>query len=210
MKQLERARFAFMKAQSLPGGDQSAAVFTNLGLVKMKMGKEFEAREHFEEALRVDSGAPSAKVNLGHLMLQNLDYEGARSLLEEATRALPGNIPVKLNLAVALRGTGEVDRAQTLYEEIAADPDSEYRADAILNLAILQGDVLRDYDSAIKSYEEYIAARASVGDEVAEDDVVYKYVKEMRKLKRRQDKKREREARKAAEKAAETGQGEAP
>jgi tetratricopeptide (TPR) repeat protein len=115
-----------------------------------------------------------------------------------------------LNLAVALRGTGEVDRAQTLYEEIAADPDSEYRADAILNLAILQGDVLRDYDSAIKSYEEYIAARASVGDEVAEDDVVYKYVKEMRKLKRRQDKKREREARKAAEKAAETGQGEAP
>jgi tetratricopeptide (TPR) repeat protein len=143
-------------------------------------------------------------------MLQNLDYEGARSLLEEATRALPGNIPVKLNLAVALRGTGEVDRAQTLYEEIAADPDSEYRADAILNLAILQGDVLRDYDSAIKSYEEYIAARASVGDEVAEDDVVYKYVKEMRKLKRRQDKKREREARKAAEKAAETGQGEAP
>ena len=40
-----------MKAQSLPGGDESAAVVTNLGLVKMRMGKEFEASEHFQEAL---------------------------------------------------------------------------------------------------------------------------------------------------------------
>jgi len=213
MNQLERARFAFMKAQSLPDGDASAAVVTNLGLVKLRMGKEFEAREHFEEALRLDSTAPSAKVNLGHLMLKNLDYEGARTLLEEATRALPGNIPVKLNLAVALRGTGEVDRAQMLYEEIAADPDTEYRADAVLNLAILQGDVLRDYSSAIQSYEEYIALRESKGDSVGEEDVVHKYLKEMRKLKKRQDRKRDREARKAreaAESPAETGQGEAP
>jgi len=201
MKQLERARFAFMKAQSLPGGDASASVVTNLGLVKMRMGKEFEAREHFEEALRLDSFAPSAKVNLGHLMLKNLDYEGARTLLEEATRALPGNIPVKLNLAVALRGTGEVDRAQTLYEEIAADPDTEYQADAILNLGILQGDFLRDYGSAIKSYEEYIALRESGGEGVAEDDAVHAYLKEMRKLKKRQDRKREKAARKAREAA---------
>jgi len=213
MEQLERARFAFMKAKSLPDGDSSAAVVTNLGLVKMEMGKEFEAREHFEEALRLEPEAPSAKVNLGHLMLKNLDYEGARTLLEEAARALPGNIPVKLNLAVALRGTGDVDRAQTLYEEIAADPDTEYRADAILNLAILQGDVLRDYAASISSYEEYIAVRESAGDSVSEDDVVHKYLKEMRKLKKRQDRKREREARKAreaAESAAEGEEGEAP
>jgi len=213
MKQLDRARFAFMKAQSLPGGDTSASVVTNLGLVKMRMGKEFEAREHFEEALRHDPSAPSAKVNLAHLMLQNLDYEGARTLLEEAARALPGNIPVKLNLAVALRGTGETDRAQLLYEEIAADPDTEYRADAVLNLAILQGDVLRDYGSAIESYEEYIALRQGSGQEVGEDDVVHAYLKEMRKLKKRQDRKRDREARKArdaVEKASETAPGEAP
>lgn len=217
LEQFERARFAFMKAQSLPDGDASGAVLTNLGLVKLKMGRDFEAREHFEDALRVDPSASSAKVNLAHLMLENLDYEGARRLLEDAMRALPGNIPVKLNLAVALRGTGELERAQTLYEEVAADPSSPYRADAILNLAILQGDALRDYAKAIEHYEEYIALREANGDPVGEDDLVRSYLEEMSKLKKRQDRRREREARKArqaaeeaAEQAGETGQGDAP
>ncbi|MEE2829549.1 MAG: tetratricopeptide repeat protein [Myxococcota bacterium] len=194
MGELERARFAFMKAGTLPGGDKSAAVTSNLGLVEFRMGKEFEARLAFEQARKLDPGEPGAMVNLAHLMLVNLDFEGARSLLSEAARMMPGNIPVKLNLAVALRGTGDTERAQQLYQEIVDDPDTEYRDEALLNLGILQGDFLKDFDSAIQSYEEYIALRESAGEPVEEGAPVFKYLKEVRKKKRRRDRKRQRES----------------
>jgi len=201
MGELDLARFVFMKAEaSVPGGDSSSAIQCNLGLVHYRMGNEFEAEVRFQNALGFNDSDIGAMVNLAHLKLVNFDFEGARELLETAHRKLPANVPIQLNLAVARRGTDDLDGAEALYDQIASAP-GEYRDDAILNLAILQGDFRKDYESAIETYNEYLALMDTLGDPEAEDGPVRGYLKSVEKLKARADKRRQRDIEKAARKA---------
>jgi len=200
MGELELARFVFLKAEkSVPGADQNSAIQANLGLVNYRFEgwskdkREFEATDRFEKALALNPSDLGAMVNLAHLKLINFDFEGARELLERAHRKMPANVPIQLNLAVARRGTGEYDGAEQLYNAIAAAP-GEYRADALVNLAILQGDFRKDYPTAIETYNEYISVMEESGSPVAEDDPVRGYIKSIEKILERAEKKRQRAA----------------
>jgi Flp pilus assembly protein TadD len=202
LEEFELARFVFMKAQaSVPGGDTSASVAANLGLVFFREGEEFQAEAKFQTARDLDPKHPGAMVNLAHVKLKNLDYPGALELLEQAHRVLPASLPIQLNLAVARRGTGDVPGAQKLLEDIAAS-ETEYVDEALLNLGILQGDFLKDYAAAIDTYNEYIAVRERNADPVGDDDAIHDYIKEVTKLKRKEDKRQQKAAKKAAEAAA--------
>ena len=187
MGRFETARFVFQTAGGLTGGDTNATLRANLGLVWWKLGKEFRAEAAFTEALELDPNHAGARVNLAHIRLTNLDYAGALELLEPVSKQLTGNAVVQMSYAVALRGSGRLEEAQAIYEELAADPDSPMRDDALLNLGILQGDFLKDPDSAIDSYNEYIAVRETQGEPVGEDDPVRKYLKEVERAKARRD-----------------------
>ena len=203
LEEFELARFVFMKAQaSVPGGDTSASVAANLGLVFFREGEEFQAEARFQAAWEIDGRHPGAMVNLAHMKLKNLDYPGALELLEQAHRVLPASLPIQLNLAVARRGTGDVDGAEKLLEDIAAS-DTEYVDEALLNLGILKGDFRKDFAAAIDTYNEYIAVRERDGAPVADDDPVHDYIEEVSKLKKKEDKRKQKEAKKAAKAAAE-------
>ena len=218
MGRYETARFVFQKAMALPDAEDKAVLAslrTNLGLVFWRQGKEFLAESEFNAVVvgqvdmagvvlapPLDPNNAAARVNLAHIRLVNLDYQGARELLEPAYQQLQGNEIVQLSFGVALRGTGDYERAQQIYETLAASVDSDLRDDALLNLGILQGDFLKDFDAAIETYNEYIGVRDTMGLPVGEDEPVFEYLKEMEKLKRKLDRKREKDARKAAEAAA--------
>lgn len=207
--QFELADFVLMKAEaSVPGGDKSASIAANRGLVFFRQGQEFEAEEQFRKAQELDPKHPGASVNLAHLKLKNLDFAGALELLEVAHRVLPASIPVQLNLSVARRGTGDLQGAKTLLEGIIAS-DSEYADEAMLNLGILYGDFLKNHDAAIDTYKDYIATREATGLVVPEDDPVREYLKEAEKTKRREDKRKQKEAKKAAKAAAEAAEAAA-
>ena len=199
LERFETARFVFQKAKSLPGADDNASLEANLGLVFFRMGREFQAEASFAAALELDPNHAGARVNLAHLRLVNLDYEGALELLEDVQRQLKGNQTVQLSYAVALRGVGRLEEAETIYELIASDPTSDLRTQALLNLAILQGDFLKDYAAAVDTYNEYVSTRQSLGDPVSEDDPVHEYLKDVEKLLRKQERRRQREAEAAAE-----------
>jgi Flp pilus assembly protein TadD len=194
----ETARFVFQKAKSLPGGDEAAMLETNLGLVYWRMGREFQATASFQAALELDSTEIGARVNLAHLRLRNLDYQGAYDLLRPAADANEGNQIIQLSYAVSLRGIGRLEEAEQIYEDIAGDIGSDLRDEALLNLGILQGDFLKDYASSIDTYNEYIAVRESRGFVVAEDHRVRDYIAQMEKLKRKEDRRKQREARESA------------
>lgn len=203
MGELELARFVFLKAEkSVPGADENSAIQANLGLVNYRFAgwskdkREFEATDRFEKALALNADDLGAMVNLAHLKLINFDFEGARELLERAHRKMPANVPIQLNLAVARRGTGEYDGAEKLYNQIASVP-GEYRADALINLAILQGDFRKDYPTAIETYNEYLSVMSEAGEVVAEDDPVRGYISSIEKILERAEKKRQRAAAKA-------------
>ncbi len=140
-------------------------------------------------------------VNLAYLKLKNYDFEGAKALLEQAYRTLPGSDAIKLDLGVAYRGTGDVANARRLYEEVI-EGGSEHALAAMLNLAILQADFDRDYTSALTTYNKYKAERLKDGGLIAEDDPVHSYIKEAERARDREKKKREREAKKKAREAA--------
>jgi tetratricopeptide (TPR) repeat protein len=203
MSELELARFVFLKAEkSVPGADENSAIQANLGLVNYRFAgwskdkREFEATDRFEKALALNADDLGAMVNLAHLKLINFDFDGARELLERAHRKMPANVPIQLNLAVARRGTGEYDGAEKLYNQIASVP-GEYRADALINLAILQGDFRKDYPTAIETYNEYLSVMSEAGEVVAEDDPVRGYITSIEKILERAEKKRQRAADKA-------------
>jgi len=226
MGRFETARFVFQKAMGLPDAEDKrvlASLRTNLGLVFWRQGKEFRAEAEFTAVAigqvdaagavlqpPLDPNNAAARVNLAHIRLVNLDHEGARDLLESAYQQLKGNEVVQLSFAVALAaaGEGDLERAKRIYEELAAAVGSELRDEALLNLGILEGDYLKDYDSAIETYNEYISLRDTMGSPVAEDEPVRDYLKEVEKLKRKRDRKREKEARKAAEAAEAAAQPE--
>ena len=214
MGRFETARFVFQKAMALPAAEDPAVLAslrTNLGLVFWRQGKEFLAESEFNAVAigqmdasgavlqpPLDPDNAAARVNLAHIRLVNLDHQGARELLEPAYQQLKGNEIVQMSYAVSLRGTGDYDRAQQIYGALAESVGSELRDDALLNLGILQGDFLKDFDAAIETYNEYIAVRETMGHPVAEDEPVHAYLEEMEKLKRKRDRKREREAQEAA------------
>jgi len=208
--ELELARFVFLKAEaSVPGGDESASIQANMGLVFFKMDKEYAAEERFNRARTIDPDHVGAMVNLAYLKLKNYDFEGARALLEQAERVLPASNEIQLDLAVSYRGTGEHDRARGIYEKIV-DADDHLKDEALLNLGILLADHYKDHEAALTTYEHYKVEHQAQGGVIGDDHVIHGYVKESdravereKKRKEREAKKKAREAKKAAEKAAE-------
>jgi tetratricopeptide (TPR) repeat protein len=190
----ELARFVFVKAKSsLPGGAESATLEANLGLVYLRQGKEFDAGAQFEKARSLDVNHVGANVNLAYLALRNYDFESAQSKLELAHRILPNNVPIQLNLAVARRGMGDVSGARSLLEPIANAP-GPYQIDATYNLAILQGDFLKDYKAAIDGYNQFLNLRSQSGSPVEAADPVFGYIREAERALKRQEQKRAKEA----------------
>ncbi len=199
--EIELARFVFMKAEaSVPGGADNPSIQANLGLVFFKKGDEFEAEARFTRAIALDPDHVGASVNLGYLKLQNLDFEGARDLLEKAHKRRPKDVPIALDLAVAYSGTGEFKKAEALLEDIASGP-GRYQADAVYNLGILYADKLKDLDEALIQYNKYISLEEAAGRIVGEEAPVRSYIAEVEKTKKREERRRKREERKRAKEA---------
>lgn len=197
--QLELAKFVFMKAAAdVPGGDVSASIAANMGLVYFREGEEFAAEERFRKARELDPAHTGAAVNLAYIRLKNLDFEGAHELLEQAYKALPGSLPIQLNLAVARRGVGDFQGAQQLLDGIIGG-GGEFADEALLNLAILQGDFLKDYSASMATYNEYVAVKERAGTPLSEDSDIFEYLRQVEKLQRREDKRRQRELEKRSE-----------
>jgi Tfp pilus assembly protein PilF len=172
-----------------------------MGLVFFRMGKEYAAEERFNTARALDPDHVGAMVNLAYIKLKNYDFQGARALLEQAHRTLPGSDAIKLDLAVSYRGTGDVEPARRLYEEVV-DGRSDHRHSAMLNLGILQADFDKDYSAALTTYNKYKAERMKDGGTIADDDPIHAYIQEAERAKKREQKRFEREAKKTARAAA--------
>lgn len=192
--EFELARFVIVKAQnSVPGGDKSATLEANLGLIFLRMDKEFDAELKFESARKLDPTHAGAAVNLASIKLKNYDFEGARVMLEDARRVLPNNVPIQLNLAVARRGTGDFAGAQALLEPLAV-VSGPYQIDAVYNLAILQGDFLKNPQAAFDGFNQYVQLRTDKGDPPPADDSVFAYIKDAKRAVDRANKKKAQSA----------------
>lgn len=153
--QLDLANFIYQKAlTTVPGADASANIHCNLGRIYQLQGKSGDAKLSLTKALERDPNLVPALMYLTEYNLANRNFVDTVPLMERARDLDPANANIYMNLGVAYRGTARYDEARAAYEQVIKlkpeDPDPH------LNLGILYGDYMKNYDAAIAEYELYI------------------------------------------------------
>jgi tetratricopeptide (TPR) repeat protein len=113
-------------------GDVVAQEWYELGC-DLEMSSIAEARAAYENAVAADPKHADAHVNLGRLLHEQGDRQGAERHYRLALEADPRNETALYNLGVALEDDGRIDEAIRVYRgALAVDPDNP---DAHFNLA---------------------------------------------------------------------------
>src|ERR1051326_8287832 len=135
----------------------------NLGTALLDLNRPAEAIPHFEEAVRLRPGDPSARRNLGTALGMKGRMEEAIAHLREAVRLLPGDLKAENNLGVALARSGRFEEAMPHFREvIRLDPGSP--TGHLFLAGALRG--LGRFDEAIREFQE--ALKLAPGDQAAQ------------------------------------------
>lgn len=153
-------------------GIQAPNLHNRLGLIALAEDDVITAYAEFQRAVALDDSYLDAWMNIGAMALSFRDYEAGRQafarVLESADQLAPQTlIDAKLSYGVALRGSGRLDEAQAMYEEVLeADPDD---IRALYNLGVLAQEARQDYGQALEYYEQFAARNPEPGSALAED-----------------------------------------
>jgi tetratricopeptide (TPR) repeat protein len=124
-----------------------------LGMTWMELDKPTEAKERFEQALRIDPGYASAYNNLGLISARAGDAREAVRQYEEALRFQPDLTDARNNLGAALLTMGRVQDAIGQYEEaLRLKPDEAEVHDNLGNALVRAGEL----EEAIGQYREVV------------------------------------------------------
>jgi tetratricopeptide (TPR) repeat protein len=117
-KRLELASAVLASAHKVAPDDPK--VWNALGLVDLALGARVQAQARWKKATELDPGCADAQANLGQLLVEAGDFQGAVAALERAVRIAPGSAPAWLGLGSAYQGLGRVDDAQRAGERALA------------------------------------------------------------------------------------------
>lgn len=176
-------------ANALKIDPENASIYNNLGLIYLKEGDVSLATAQFSKALEKDAGFAPALANLGAIALDHKDYSLAAESFGKLSKIKPSNTVALNAYAVALRGLGNdadalakghEDRGEEdLAKQKHADAKKRYdeaketymrvysldkdNAEVSYNLGVLNERGYKDYKTAIRFYQDFIA-KAGVSD----------------------------------------------
>ena len=130
------AESALEEAVKLDPGNQPG--WSNLGVVRRRLGKLLPAAEAFRRAAELAPTDPGAMNNLALAYIDAKDWVSAVALLRSATKASPQNPSLWLNFGLSQQGLGNEQGAIESFEAaIRTDPDNQggWAAAAALYLA---------------------------------------------------------------------------
>ncbi len=203
--QNDLASFVYQKAlNSIEGAGSNAFLHANLGKVYLAKKQPFLARQELTEALRLDPNLVPAMVDLASMNMDDRNWTDAVALLEQARNLAPNDAAIYLNLGICYRGLGRFEESLAAYRK-ALELDGN-NPDPYLNIAVLQGDYMRSYDTALASIDRYLAAGGKNSALAAQwrtelQEAKVKYEKELERKRKRdeRDAKRKEDERLAAE-----------
>lgn len=194
-KQLSLARLVALRALVLDDGDPE--LHYSLGLVALAEKDAVRARSEFKMAVLMRADYVPAHVELVRLALEYEDYAGAEESLRRILQSKGKSAEVLLNMGVAFKGMGQMDKALQAYDE-AQKVNSNLPA-VYLNRGIIVA-LKGDPDKAKDYYQQFISLS---GGEVAvpADHRVFALLREADAVieKREQDKRAIEEAKKMEE-----------
>jgi tetratricopeptide (TPR) repeat protein len=190
--------------------DQSdPATYNALGLVNLALKSRATAMENFKQAVSLKPDFAEAKNNLGAMLNEAQDYDGAAKELEAAVNAAPDFAEARLNLGNAYRGKQELSKALSQYQQVLRiRPDL---SDTYYNLAILHLDSELPNIGAVDRLKAAIAYFDQYHQKGGKDERVEQYLKDANKGIEKEQRRLEREKKeqlKKAEKPAEIGTAE--
>jgi len=129
-------------------------LFLALGDVQMAKGSADRATAQYQKALEVKPDFIPARLALARLALKDEDYGAAEKYLSKAVADGGGSAEVHLNLGVAYRGLGQVDKALAEYD--AAEKLDPKLAPVYLNRGIILQRYKDAPDRSLELYKQYV------------------------------------------------------
>jgi tetratricopeptide (TPR) repeat protein len=151
-KQYAMAELVGVRALKISSTDPE--LFLALGDVQLAKGSPDKAIAQYQKALEVKADYVPARLALARLALKDEDYASAEKHLTRAVADGGGTAEVHLNLGVAQRGLGQVDKALAEYD--AAEKLDPKLAAVYLNRGIILQRYKDAPDRSLELYKQYV------------------------------------------------------
>ncbi len=183
-KQYSLARLIALRASKLDESDPE--IFFTLGLISQAEKDHTKARAQFKKAVASRADFLPAHFELARMAFQQEDYRGAEEHLRRILQINGKNLEALMNLGVAYKGMGQLDKAMATYDE--AQKLNGDLPELALNRGIIIG-LKGDPDKAISLFKTYLARKGEAG--VGMDHPVHALIAEQEEvLKKREEDKR--------------------
>jgi len=188
-KQFSLARLIALRASKLDDSDPEIAY--TLGLINLAEKEPAKARVQFKKAVEARPDFLPAHYQLCKMAFEQEDYQGAEEHLRRILQSNGKNAEALLNLGVAYKGMGQLDKAMATYDEV--QKISGEMPELYLNRGIIIG-LKGDPEKAITLFKTYLARKGEAG--VGMDHPVHTLISEQEAAiaKREEDKKIAEEA----------------
>jgi tetratricopeptide (TPR) repeat protein len=137
--------------------DQKALEFIDKGIDFFASGNFKDAIDQFETALKLNPDIPEAYQNLASAYFRAGFYQKAIEAAQKALDLNPNSVQMVKLLSVAYSSLGNEDKALEYHEKLKAFPDTEFSAEELYNMGVIEAN--RRNDGAAAEYFEK-AARA--------------------------------------------------
>ena len=154
-KKWGEAEHEFRTALDSPKG-KTAVTWNNLGYARSRQGKQHEAVEAYQQALKLLPDFPAAHYNLGQAFFAMRQYQSAEREYTKAIDQAHGRYPLAHNaMAIVLKQRGEKKGALNHYK-MALMQSGDTLPVIHYNMAVLYDEV-GDVDKAREEYGLYVA-----------------------------------------------------
>jgi tetratricopeptide (TPR) repeat protein len=194
-KQYSLARLIALRAMKLDDADPE--IYYTTGLINLAENEPIKAKVQFKKAVEARPDFLPAHYQLVKMAFAQGNYMSAEEHLRKILQAGGSNPAVLLNLGVAYKGMGQLDRAMQSYDE-AQKLNSEM-PELYLNRGVIIG-IKGDPEKAITMFKAYISKKG--GDTgVPYDHPVHALIEEQEKVirQREEDKRLTEEAKRVEE-----------
>ena len=170
-KNLNMAKLVALRATRIDEKDPE--LHYTLGLILVQEGDEPGAIGEFKTAIGEKDDYTAARVQIAQIAVKHRDWTNAEEQYRKIVQHDPKNTAAHVNLGVAYKGLGQIDKAMVEYDAaIKAEPDS---APAYFDMGLLMQKHKDAPERAIEFYKKFITASR---DSVGADHPVFENIKE--------------------------------